>query len=162
MQLNYSNVFHNLVLSHIVELVIALVLVNVFTNLYKRILAIISMRNKHYIFQWDVLFSIDNATLLSCDMARKVLVRSTDIIVESGIDPNVLARKLYAKEIMSDNVYNRVRDTTSRDSNEERLEAILHDLRSRVENDASIMMKFVDILRVDLKRQDLADKILSN
>ena len=106
--------------------------------------------------------SIDNATLLSCDMARKVLVRSTDIIVESGIDPNVLARKLYAKEIMSDNVYNRVRDTTSRDSNEERLEAILHDLRSRVENDASIMMTFVDILRVDLKRQDLADKVLSN
>ena len=95
-------------------------------------------------------------------MARKVLVRSTDIIVESGIDPVVLARKLYAKEIMSDNVYDRIRDTASRDSNEERLEAIVRDLRSRVENDASIVMIFVDILRVDLKRQDLADKVMSN
>ena len=95
-------------------------------------------------------------------MARKALVRSTDIIVESGIDPNVLARKLYAKEVMSDNVYNRVRDTASRDSNEERLEAILCDLRSRLENDGSIMMTFVDILRVDFQRQDLADKVLSN
>ena len=95
-------------------------------------------------------------------MARKVLVRSTDIIVESGIDPVVLARKLYAKEIMSDNVYKRIRDTASRDSNEERLEAIVRDLRSRVENNASIVMIFVDILRVDLKRQDLVDKVMSN
>ena len=106
--------------------------------------------------------SLGNATLLSSDMAKKVLVRSTDIIVESGIDPVVLARKLYAKEIMADNVYDRIRDTASRDSNEERLEAIVRDLRSRVENDANIVMIFVDILRVDLKRQDLADKVMSN
>ena len=77
-------------------------------------------------------FSIDN-TPLSCDMAKKVLVRSTDIIVESCIDPGVLARKLYSKEIMSDNVYDRVRDKASRDTNEDRLEAILSDLRSRQE-----------------------------
>ena len=62
---------------------------------------------------------------------------------------------------MSDNVYDRVRDKAARDSNEERLEAILSDLRSRVNNDASILMTFVDILKVDLKRQDLADKIMS-
>ena len=93
-------------------------------------------------------------------MAKKVLVRSTDIIVESGIDPAVLARKLYAKEIMADNVYDRVRDKSSRDTNEERLEAILSDLRSRVKDDASILMTFVDILKVDLNRQDLADKLI--
>ena len=97
---------------------------------------------------------------MSCDRAKKVLVRSTDIIVESGIDPAVLARKLYAKEIMSDNVYDRVRDKSSRDTNEERLEAILSDLRSRVKDDASILMTFVDILKVDLNRQDLADKLI--
>ena len=105
--------------------------------------------------------SLGNATLLISDMAKKVLVRSTDIIVESGIDPVVLARKLYAKEIMSDNVYDKIRDTASRDSNEERLEAIVRDLRSRVENDTSIVMIFVNILRVDLKRQDLANKVMS-
>ena len=89
-------------------------------------------------------------------------VQSTDIIVESGIDPAVLARKMYAKEIMADSVYDRVRDKASRDTNEERLEAILRDLRSRVKNDASILMTFVDILRVDLNRQDLADKVIQN
>ena len=94
-------------------------------------------------------------------MAYKVLVQSTDIIIESGIDPIVLARKLYAKEIMSDNFYDRVRDKTCRDSNEERLEAILSDLRNRVKNDASILITFVNILKVDLKRQDLEDKIMS-
>ena len=94
-------------------------------------------------------------------MAKKVLVQSTDIIVESGIDPAVLARKLYSKEVMSDNVYDRVRDKVSKDTNEDRLEAILSDLRSRVNNDASILMTFVNILKVDLKRQDLADKIMS-
>ena len=62
---------------------------------------------------------------------------------------------------MSDNVYDRVRDKAARDSNEERLEAILSDLRSRVNNDASILMTFMDILKVDLKRQDLADIIMS-
>ena len=94
-------------------------------------------------------------------MAKKSLVQSTDIIVESGIDPAVLARKLYAKEIMSDNVYDRVRDKAARDTNEELLEAILSDLRSRVKNDANILITFVDILKVDLKRQDLADTIMS-
>ena len=94
-------------------------------------------------------------------MAFKVLVQSTDIIIESGIDPVVLARKLYTKEIMSDNFYDRVRDKACRDSNEERLEAILSDLRNRVKNDDSILITFVNILKVDLKRQDLADKIMS-
>ena len=84
-------------------------------------------------------------------MAKKVLIRSTDVIVESGIDPAVLARKLYAKEIISDNVYDRARDKASRDTNEECLEVILSDVRSRVKNDASILMIFVDILKVDLK-----------
>ena len=94
-------------------------------------------------------------------MAKKVLIWSTDVIVESSIDPAVLARKLYAKEIISDNVYDRVRDKASRDTNEERLEAILSDVRSRVKNDANILMIFVDILKVDLKQQDLVDKIMS-
>ena len=94
-------------------------------------------------------------------MAYKVLVQSTDIIIESGIDPVVLARKLYAKEIMSDYFYDRVRDKACRDSNEERLEAIVSDLRNRVKNDDSILITFVNILKVDLKRQDLADKIMS-
>ena len=94
-------------------------------------------------------------------MAFKVLVQSTDIIIESGIDPVVLARKLYTKEIMSDNFYDQVRDKACRDSNEEYLEAIVSDLRNRVKNDDSVLITFVNILKVDLKRQDLADKIMS-
>ena len=116
--------------------------------------------SKILLFKNSIPFYTDN-TPLNCDKAKKVLIRSTDIIVESGIDPVVLARKLYAKEIISDNVYDRVKDKATRDTNEDRLEAILSDLRSRVKNDASILMTFVDILKVDLKRQDLADKIMS-
>ena len=119
-----------------------------------------SCSSKILLFKNSIPFYTGN-TPLNCDKAKKVLIRSTDIIVESGIEPVVLARKLYAKEIMSDNVYDRVKDKATRDSNEDRLEAILSDLRSRVKNDASILMTFVDILKVDLKRQDLADKIMS-
>ena len=46
----------------------------------------------------------------SCDKAERALVRCTDIIVESTIDPFILARKLYSKEIISEDVYKRVQD----------------------------------------------------
>ena len=65
-------------------------------------------------------------------MARKALVQCTDIIVESTIDPIVLARKLYSEEVISENVYKRVRDMACRDTNEQRLEIILDDIKDRV------------------------------
>ena len=98
---------------------------------------------------------------MNSDLAERTLVRCTDIIVESNIDPFVLARKLYTKEVISENVYMRVRDGNSRDTNEDRLETILVDLKSRVKHNVSIMMTFVDILRNDFKQNDLADIIMS-
>lgn len=92
----------------------------------------------------------------------RALVLCTDDIAESIIDPPTLARKLYAKEIISENVYMSVRDKTCRDTNVERIESILDDLRSRIKHDANILTIFVDILRVDLKQKGLSDKILSN
>ena len=92
--------------------------------------------------------------------AIQALVQCTDVIIDSSVNAFVLARKLYAKEIISENVYKRVRDKASRDTNEERLDFILDEIKDRVRHDASIFTKFVDILR-DLNRKDLADKILS-
>ena len=102
-----------------------------------------------------------DTTPVSCDKAVRALVQCTDIIVESTIDPIVLARKLYSKEVISEDVYKRVKDKSSRDTNEERLETILDDIRDRVKYDAGILTKFVDILREKLNRNDLADEIMS-
>ena len=98
---------------------------------------------------------------ITIDNTERALVQCTDIIVESRIDPFALGRKLYTKEVISENVYMRIRDRASRDTNEDRLEAILVDLKSRVKYNTSIMMTFVDILRNDFKRNDLADIIMS-
>ena len=61
---------------------------------------------------------------------------------------------------MSDDVYERVGDKTSRAKNEECRKTIFSDLRSCVNYDASIVMTFIDISRDKLKVQDWADKIL--
>ena len=95
------------------------------------------------------------------DMARKALVQCTDSIVESTIDPIVLARKLYSELMISESVYRRIRDRTFMDTNEERLDIILDELKDHVKLDADILSKFMDILREKLNRNDLADKIMS-
>ena len=97
----------------------------------------------------------------SCDKAVSALVQCTDIIVESTIDPVVLARKLYSKQIIFEDVYKRVKDKASRDTNEDRLETILDDIRDRVKHNPGILTKFVDVLREKLNRNDLADEIMS-
>ena len=72
-----------------------------------------------------------------------------------------LARRLYSEEIISDSVYKRVRDKASRDSNADRLEILLDDIKDRVKYDAGILTKFVDILIDSLHRPDLANTIMS-
>ena len=94
-------------------------------------------------------------------MARTALVQCTDIIVESTIDPNTLARKLYSEQVISETVYRKVRDTACRDTDEQRLETILDEIKDLVKHDAGILTKFLDILREKLSRNDLADKIMS-
>ena len=107
-----------------------------------------------------VTLSTDN-TPESCDKAVRALIRCTDIIVESTIDPFILARKLHSKEIISKHVYKRVKDKASRDTNEERLDIILDELKDLVKHNPSILTKFVDILRQELNRNNLADEIMS-
>ena len=96
-----------------------------------------------------------------CDVAWTALVQSTDIIVESSIDPIVLARKLRSELIISENVYKKVKDKVNKDSIEDRLDIILDDIKDHVKYDASILTKFVKILREKVNRNDIADKIMS-
>ena len=91
-------------------------------------------------------------------MARRALVQCTDIFVESKIESFDLARKLYSAEVISEDMYKRVRDTQCRDTNKERLEKILDELKDRVKNNVSILTILFKILN-DLKRKDLADII---
>ena len=95
------------------------------------------------------------------DVARTALVQCTDIIVESTIDPITLARKLYSEQVISESTYKRVKDLVCRDTNEQRLEIILDEIKDLVKHDAGILTKFLDILREKLSRNDLADKIMS-
>ena len=99
---------------------------------------------------------------LNCEICKRTLVQCTDTIVESNIDPIVLARKLYSKEIISEDVYKIVKDKKTGDTSTDRLDYILDDLKDHVKRNASAFMIFLDILRDDgLNRQDLADKIIS-
>lgn len=102
-----------------------------------------------------------HSTLIDCDVARRALVRCTDVIIESNIDPFVLARRLYSREVISDDVYMRIRDRASRDTNEERLETILDVLKDHVKHNISTFMIFLGILRGSLNQHDLADIIMS-
>ena len=51
------------------------------------------------------IYSLDGT--LNSEKARIALVQCTDIIIESTIDPIVLAKKVYSKEIISEYVYKR-------------------------------------------------------
>ena len=105
--------------------------------------------------------SFIDITPFNCKANKTALVQCTDDIVRSSIDPFALARILFSKEIISEDCYKRVRDRTCGNTNEERLETILDDLRSRTEYDPNILMILVSILKDDLSRKDLADKIMS-
>ena len=106
------------------------------------------------------LHSIDGT--LNCEICRRALVQCTDVIVESNIDHIALARKLYAKEVISENIYKKVKDKETRETSSDRLDRILDDLKDHVKHNASIFTTFLDILRDDsLKQRDLADIIMS-
>ena len=99
---------------------------------------------------------------LNCEIYRRTLVKCTNIIVESNIDPIALARRLYSEEIISEDVYKIVKDKKTGDTGADRLDYILDDLKDHVKHNASTFTTFLDILRDDgLNRQDLADKIMS-
>ena len=101
----------------------------------------------------------DQITSLDPVVAKRTLVQCSDIITESTIDPFTLARKLYSNEVFPEYTYKRVKDMSTRDSNERRLQQILEHLIERVRLNADILMSFLDILK-DLERRDLADLIL--
>ena len=94
-------------------------------------------------------------------MALRALIQCTDSIVESTIDPIDLARKLSSELVISEDVYKRVKDKSCRDTDKERRDIILDEIKDCVKHDPGILTKFVDILRVKFKRNDLADEIMS-
>ena len=92
----------------------------------------------------------------------QALVKCTSAIVESTIEPIILARRLSIKEIISEDVYKIVKDKKTGDTSTDRLEYILDDLKDHIKHNANAFMIFLDILRDDsLNQQDLADKIMS-
>ena len=106
------------------------------------------------------LFTLDDT--LNCERGRRTLVKCTDTIVESNIDPIVLARKLYSEEIISEDVYKIVKDKKTGDTSAERLDYILDNLKDQVKHNFSAFTIFLDILRDDgLNQRDLANKIMS-
>ena len=114
---------------------------------------------QHFLFIF-CLFTIDDT--LNCEICRRTLIRCTDTIVQSNIEPISLARKLYSEEIISEDVYKIVKDKKTGDTNADRLDYILDDLKDRVKYSSSAFIIFLDILRDDsLNQQDLADKIMS-
>ena len=98
---------------------------------------------------------------MNSDAAKKALVQCADLIVESTIDPNGLARKLYVKEVISENEYKRIKDNRTRDSEEERRDTILDYVKDRIKHNADIFTTFLEVLKKDLNRDDLADKIMA-
>ena len=92
-------------------------------------------------------------------MARRALAQCTDVITESSIDPFTLARRLYAKEVISESIYKKVREKKTGDSSEDHFELILDNIKDHITHNASILISFLNILN-DLKCQDLAALIV--
>ena len=105
-------------------------------------------------------FPNQSSTPLNPVVAKRALVQCTDIIIESNIDPFTLVRKLYSREIIPRDVYKRVKDKDTRDSEEDRRDKILDYLTDRIEHDVNILTSFLSVLR-ELNRDDLADIIMT-
>ena len=106
------------------------------------------------------LHSIDGT--LNCEICRRALVQCTNIIVESNIDPIALARNLYAKEVISENIYKKVKDRLTGETSSERLDQILDVLKDHVKHNGSTFTIFLSILKDDsLNQLGLADIIMS-
>ena len=101
-----------------------------------------------------------SSTSLNPAVARRALVRCTDIIIGSSIDPFTLVTKLYSREIIPKDVYKRVKDKDTRDSAEDRRDKILDYLTDCIEHDVSIFTSFLNVLS-KLSRDDLADRIMT-
>ena len=97
-------------------------------------------------------------TSLNSKIAIRALIQFTNTIVESNIDPFGLVRRLYSKEVISESTYKRVREC--RDTNEERLEMTLDDLKDHVDHDTNVFNIFLDVLN-DSSQKDLAAKIMA-
>ena len=108
-----------------------------------------------------LLYCVGCGSALNSDAANKALVQCADLIVESTIDPNALARKLNARGVISDSENKRVKDSTKKDSEEERRETILDYVKDRIKYNADIFTTFLEVLKKDLNRDDLADKIMA-
>ena len=114
---------------------------------------------QHYLFVFCP-FTVDDT--LNCEICIKTLAQCTDTIVQSNIEPISLARKLYSEKIISKNVYKIVKDKKTGDTNADRLDNILDDLKDHVKYNSSAFIIFLNILKDDsLNQQDLADKIMS-
>ena len=99
---------------------------------------------------------------MNSETITTALAQCTNVIVESNIDPFVLATKLYSKEVISEDVYKIIRDKKSGKTNASCLELILNDVKDHFKHNFSVFLIFLDVLRDDsLNRQDLADIILS-
>ena len=99
---------------------------------------------------------------LNSYVARRALLNCTSAIVESSIQPIILARRLVQEEVISEDVYKIVKDKKTGATSEERLDLILDDLKDHVKLDANAFQIFLDVLRNDsLSQQDLAEKIMS-
>ena len=80
--------------------------------------------------------------------------------VRLKIESSDLARKLYSVEILSEDVYIRVRDKQCRDTNKEHLEKILDDIKDCLHYSSNILTTLLKILNVLIINQnDLADVI---
>ena len=92
-------------------------------------------------------------------VAKRALVRCTNIIVKSSIDPSALALELYSEEAISEGTYSAVRDKKTGDSSKDRLELIIDDIKDRVSQNGNILGSFINFLK-DLAHKDLAALIV--
>ena len=98
--------------------------------------------------------------MLNSDAAKKALVQCADLIVESTIDSNALARRLNKRGVISDNEQKKVKDNKTRDSEEERRDTILDYVKDRIKLNADILTTFLEVLK-ELDRDDIADEIMA-
>ena len=90
---------------------------------------------------------MESAMPIDINAARTALRKNFDKIVESTIDPFELARKLFAAQILPDNVYLKVMDDNINLSTQRRMHLVLTSIRGAVTLNGRVFKKLLDILK---------------
>ena len=82
--------------------------------------------------------------------AYNVLRQYTDEIVSCNMEPSDIARKLFSKGVLNEQMFDNITDGCTKETKKERLDRVMKNVRHAVRDDESAFVTFIQAM-VDLK-----------